>query len=50
MKIVQCTKHKIEFQLPTTEEEFLSGKLHNEVMDIQLHSEDYPKCKMRVKK
>ncbi len=50
MKIVKCTKHKIEFQLPTTEEEFLSGKLHDETIRIQLHSEDYPQCKLRVKK
>ncbi len=48
MEIVRCVKHSIEFQLPTTEEEFLSGKLHDEVLRIQLHNEDYPQCKMRA--
>ncbi len=48
MKIVRCVKHSIEFQLPTTEEEFLLGKLHDEVLRIQSHNEDYPQCKMRV--
>ena len=50
MKKIMCVKHKIEFQLPTTEEEFLSGKLHDETIRIQEHSEDFPQCKMRLKK
>ena len=47
MKQIQCTKHKIEFQLPTTEEEFLSGTLHEQVEDICEHSERYPKCRFQ---
>ena len=47
MKQIQCTKHKTEFQLPTTEEEFLSGTLHDQVEDICEHSERYPKCRFQ---
>ena len=47
MKQIQCTKHKTEFQLPTTEEEFLSGTLHQQVEDICEHSERYPKCRFQ---
>jgi len=46
MKIIKCTKHNVEFQLATTEEEFLSGELHNEIMSIQEHIEKYPQCRM----
>jgi hypothetical protein len=48
MKKIICIEHRIEFQLPTTEEEFLSGKLHNDIRQIQLHSEEFPQCKMMV--
>jgi hypothetical protein len=47
MRTVKCSIHNVEFTLPTTEEEFHSGQMHEEVMRIQLHSEEYPKCKMR---
>lgn len=47
MKQIQCTKHKTEFQLPTTEEEFLSGTLHQQVEDICEHHERYPKCRFQ---
>ena len=45
MKSIQCLEHNIEFQLPTTEEEFLSGTLHQQVEDICEHHERYPKCR-----
>ena len=47
MKSIQCLEHDIEFQLPTTEEEFLSGTLHQQVEDICEHSERYPKCRFQ---
>ena len=50
MKIIRCSIHNVEFQLPTTEEEFLSGELHDETIRIQTHSEDNPQCRLRVKK
>ncbi len=33
MQTVKCKKHKIEFQLPTVEEEYLSGSLHDATME-----------------
>ena len=47
MQTIQCLEHNIEFQLPTTEEEFLSGTLHQQVEDICEHSERYPKCRFQ---
>jgi len=47
VKQVICQKHKTEFQLPTTEEEFLSGTLHEQVEDICEHHERYPKCRFQ---
>jgi len=47
MKLMYCVTHKIEFQLPTTEEEFLSGTLHGYVEDICEHHERYPKCRFQ---
>ncbi len=44
MKKVQCKIHKTEFQLPTTEDEFLSGELHDQVVAIEEHS-DNKKCR-----
>ena len=40
-----CKIHKIEFQLPTTEEEFVSGSLHENVEFLCEHHEKYPKCR-----
>jgi hypothetical protein len=46
LKTVKCSIHNVEFTLPTTEEDLLSGKYHNEIMQIHLHNEEYPDCKM----
>jgi hypothetical protein len=45
MQTIQCKIHKKEFQLPTTEEEFLSGSLHDDVEALYEHHERYPKCR-----
>ena len=45
MKQVICQKHKIEFQLPTTEEEFVSGHLHDQIEAIWEHSEKSTQCR-----
>ena len=50
MRKIRCVGHGIEFQIPTTEEEFLSGKLHEDVIHIQKHIEDFPQCTTKVKK
>jgi hypothetical protein len=44
MQTIHCKIHKKEFQLPTTEEEFLSGSLHENVEFLYEHHEKYPKC------
>ena len=45
MQTVHCKIHKIEFQLPSTEEEFLSGSLHENVEFLCEHHDKYPKCR-----
>jgi hypothetical protein len=47
MKQLICQKHKIEFQLPTTEEEFLSGSMHDQIEAIWEHAEKSPQCKFQ---
>jgi hypothetical protein len=42
---VKCKKHKVEFQLPTVEEEYVSGLLHGDVELLSRHHERYPKCR-----
>ena len=44
---VQCKIHKIEFQLPSTEEEFVSGQLHDQIEAIWEHTEKSPQCKFK---
>ena len=44
---VKCKQHDVEFQLPSTEEEFLLGSLHEQVECLSEHSEKYPKCKFQ---
>ena len=41
----KCKKHKIEFQLPTVEEEYVSGSLHDDIELLCSHHERYPKCR-----
>ena len=47
MRMLECKTHKIEFQLPSTEEEFLSGCLHEQVECLCEHTERYPKCRFQ---
>ena len=47
MKKLQCLAHHVTFQIPITDEEFLSGKLHGDVERIQAHIEKNPSCKIR---
>lgn len=41
MQTIRCKIHKIEFQLPTTEEEFVSGSLHESVDFLFEHHEKH---------
>ena len=47
MKKLQCLAHHETFQIPITDEEFLSGKLHGDVERIQAHIEKNHSCKIR---
>jgi len=47
MKKVQCKIHKIEFQLPTTEDEFLSCRFHDQIEAIWEHAGN-SKCRFEV--
>ena len=47
MKRLQCLVHHETFQLPITDEEFLSGKMHEQVEKIQAHTEENNDCKIR---
>ena len=47
MKTLQCLVHDETFQLPITDDEFLSGKLHEEVERIQSHVDENEDCKIR---
>ena len=47
LKKLQCLAHHETFQIPITDEEFISGKLHGDVEKIQAHIEKNPSCKIR---
>lgn len=46
MQLVRCLLHDLEFKLPSTEEEFVSGVLHSEVESCQDHILQNPSCKL----
>jgi len=46
MQLVRCSVHDLEFRLPTMEEEFITGKLHDEVERCQCHVEENKECKL----
>ncbi len=45
MQKIVCNKHRLELIIPTTEDEFLLGKMHDKIMIIQSHHEQFPNCK-----
>lgn len=47
MKKIMCNKHKREFVIPTRDEEFISGKWHQQVVNIQAHCVEFPDCEFR---
>jgi len=46
LQLAKCLSHNLEFQLPTSEDEFVSGKLHDEVEKCQSHLLENPSCKL----
>ena len=47
MELVKCLIHEVEFRLPVTKEEFLAGKLHDQVELCVKHHEEFPDCKFK---
>ena len=45
MKRVVCSEHKFKLSIPTTDEEFFLGKMHDNIIQIQLHHKQFPNCK-----
>ena len=45
MQLVDCSSHNIKFKIPTTDDEYLSDKLHDEVERLFKHRELYKTCK-----
>lgn len=45
MYSVKCS-HNEKFSLPENDEELFSGELHEEVIRIQSHIDNYPECRL----
>ena len=45
MEFVKCLIHGMKLRLPVTKEEFLEGKLHDQVELCVKHYEEFPDCK-----
>ncbi len=46
MQTVRCLIHDVVFRLPTSDDEFVLGKLHSQVELCQLHLVEFPDCKL----
>ncbi len=46
MQLVRCIIHNQKFKLPSTEGEFISGSLHDEVVKCQSHLHENPNCNL----
>lgn len=44
MQTLQCKLHKILFKIPTNDQEFSTGILHNEIERLCEHKERYSSC------
>jgi predicted house-cleaning noncanonical NTP pyrophosphatase (MazG superfamily) len=45
MQLVECSEHNIKFKIPNSDEEYLNGKLHEEVEKLCEHKELHKTCK-----
>lgn len=45
MQKIFCKEHNLELKIPTTEAEFLADSMHENIIQLQLHYKQYPKCK-----
>ena len=47
MRKLRCVVHDNTFQIPITDEEFLSGTMHEDVERIQAHVDENHNCKIK---
>ena len=45
MQRIVCKKHGLELGIPTKDREFLSGKMHDNITQLQSHHKQFPHCK-----
>ena len=45
MQNIFCQEHRFELNIPTTDGEFLLGKMHDNIMQLQSHHKQFPNCK-----
>jgi len=44
MLTIKCITHNVNYRIPQTNEEFLSGDYHNDVISVQDHIDEFPDC------
>jgi len=44
MNVINCNIHNVNYRLPETETEFLSGEFHNDILELENHIEQNPDC------
>ena len=44
MQKVRCIIHSVEFVIPTNDEEYSSGKFHDYVESLSIHTEQFDHC------
>lgn len=44
MQKVRCIVHNYQFVIPTIDEEYLSGKFHDDVESLSTHTEQFDDC------
>ncbi len=44
MKKFRCNIHALTIQIPSSEDEFLTGKYHSDIEKCSVHHDEFPKC------
>lgn len=47
MQGIFCQEHRLELDIPTTDSEFLLSKMHDNIIQLQLHHKQFPNCKFQ---
>jgi hypothetical protein len=45
MQKIICKEHNLELHIPTNEMEFLFGKMHDDIIQLESHHKKFPYCK-----